>query len=220
MRKLIVSEFVTLDGVMEAPGGEPGHPHSGWVIDFLGEEQLRYKLNETLEAESLLIGRVTYESFAGAWPKRKGEFADKMNAMPKHVASRTLKNPEWNNTTVIGGNVVAEVAKLKRGDGGPMLATGSRMLVHTLLGEDLVDELRLTIVPVILGTGRRLFPKSPRKTVLSLADTQKFASGVVVNTYHPAARAERLSAALDREIDDALATLERPAVADVKARGK
>jgi dihydrofolate reductase len=220
LRKLIVSEFVSIDGVMEAPGGEPGYLHSGWVFDFMGEEQLRYKLNETLEADSLLIGRVTYESFAGAWPKRKGEFADKMNAMPKHVASRTLENPDWNNTTVIGGNVVSEVAKLKQDNGGPILVGGSRMLVHTLLGEDLVDELRVMIFPVILGSGRRLFPDSQRKIVLSLADTQKFASGVVVNTYHPAARAERVSAAPDREIDDALAALERPAVADVKARGK
>ena len=220
MRKLIVSEFVSLDGVMEAPGGEPGHPHSGWVFDFMGEEQLRNKLNETLEAESLLIGRVTYESFAGAWPQRKGEFADKMNAMPKHVASRTLTNPEWNNTTVIGENTISEVTRLKEGDGGPILVGGSRMLVHTLLGEDLVDELRLMIFPVILGSGRRLFPDSPRKITLSLADTQEFASGVVVNTYRPAAKAVRVSAAPDREIDDALATLERPAVADVKARGK
>jgi dihydrofolate reductase len=115
LRKLIVSEFVSLDGVMEAPGGEPGHPHSGWVIDFIGEEQLRYKLSETLAAEALLIGRVTYESFADAWPRRKGEFAEKMNAMRKYVASRTLTKPEWNNTTVISGDVVSEVTKLKRG---------------------------------------------------------------------------------------------------------
>ena len=220
MRRLVVSEFVSLDGVMEAPGGEPGHPHSGWVFDFMGEEQLRNKLDETLEAESLLIGRVTYESFAGAWPKRKGEFADKMNSMRKYVASRTLKDLEWNNTTVISGDVVTEVEKLKRGDGGPILATGSRMLVHTLLGEDLVDEIRLTIVPVILGSGRRLFPDSPRKVVLKLTGTEKFATGVVVNTYQPASRTRRRSASADREIDDALATLERSAVANVKARGK
>jgi dihydrofolate reductase len=220
LRKLVVSEFVSLDGVMEAPGGEPGHPHSGWVIDFIGEEQLRYKLNETLEADALLIGRVTYESFAGAWPKRKGEFADKMNSMRKHVASRTLKDPEWNNTAVISGDVVTEVEKLKQSDGGPILATGSRMLVHTLLGEDLVDEIRLTIVPVILGSGRKLFPESPRKIVLTLTGAEKFASGVVVNTYQPTSSARRRLASADREIDDALATLERPAVADVKARGE
>ena len=181
---------MSLDGVMEAPGGEPGHPHSGWVFDFMGEEQLRNKLDETLEAESLLIGRVTYELFAGAWPKRKGEFADKMNAMPKHVASRTLKNPEWNNTTVIGGNVVTEVEKLKRGDGGPILVAGSRMLVHTLLGEDLVDELRVMIFPVILGSGKRLFPDSPRKMVLNLADAQKFASGVVAKYLPPSGQSQ------------------------------
>src|SRR5688500_8678859 len=101
MRRIVVSEFVTLDGVMEAPGGEPGHPHSGWVFDFIGEEQLQYKLDEVLEAESLLIGRVTYESFAGAWPERSGQFADKMNAMPKYVVSTSLQNPEWHNTVVI-----------------------------------------------------------------------------------------------------------------------
>ena len=220
MRKLVVSEFVSLDGVMEAPGGEPGHPHSGWVFDFMGEEQLHYKLNETLEAESLLIGRVTYESFAGAWPRRKGEFADKMNSMRKYVASRTLTHPEWNNTTVISGDVVTEVEKLKRGDGGPILATGSRMLVHTLLGEDLVDELRVMIFPVLLGSGKRLFPNSPRKIVLKLTGAETFASGVVVNTYQPASSTRRRLASADREIDDALAALERPAIADVKARGK
>jgi dihydrofolate reductase len=220
LRKLIVSEFVSLDGVMEAPGGEPGHPHSGWVIDFIGEEQLRYKLNETLEAEALLIGRVTYESFAEAWPRRKGEFADKMNSMRKYVASRTLTNPAWNNTTVIGGDVVTEVEKLRQGDGGPILATGSRMLVHTLLGGDLVDELRVMVFPVVLGSGRRLFPDSPRKITLKLTDVQTFASGVVANIYQPEVRSRRRLASADREIDDALAALERPAFADVKARGE
>ena len=114
MSKIIVSEFVTLDGVMEAPGGEPGHPHTGWVFDFIGDEQIQYKLQETLEAESLLIGRVTYESFAGAWPKRSGDFADKLNAMPKHVVSTTLRNPEWHNTIVISRDVVDNITRLKQ----------------------------------------------------------------------------------------------------------
>src|SRR5688572_6358539 len=140
MGKILVSEFVTLDGVMEAPGGEPGHPHSGWVFDFIGEEQLQYKLEETLEAESLLIGRVTYESFAGAWPERSGEFADKMNAMPKHVVSTTLQNPEWHNSTVISSDVVGEITRLKQREGGPILVAGSRTLVHTLMEHNLVDE--------------------------------------------------------------------------------
>ena len=190
MRKIVVSEFVTLDGVMEAPGGEPGHPHTGWVFDFMGNEQLQYKLQETLEAESLLLGRVTYESFAGAWPGRSGEFADKMNAMPKHVVSTTMQDPEWRNTTVIDGDVVREITRLREGEGGSMLVVGSRTLVHTLMEHDLVDEYRLMIFPVILGSGRRLFPETQTKTVLRLVDTRSFGSGVVVHTYHPASRVE------------------------------
>jgi dihydrofolate reductase len=188
MSNIVVSEFVTLDGVMEAPGGEPGHPHSGWVFDFISEEQLQYKLEETLEAESLLIGRVTYESFAGAWPSRTGEFADKMNAMPKYVVSTTLRDPEWNNTVVIGNDVVGQIRRLKERHGGPALVAGSRTLVHTLMEHDLVDEWRLMVFPVILGSGRRLFPETPSKTVLRLVDTKPFSSGVVVQTYHPTAR--------------------------------
>jgi dihydrofolate reductase len=175
---------------MEAPGGEPGHPHSGWVFDFIGDEQLQYKLQEVLEAESLLIGRVTYESFAGAWPERSGEFADKMNAMPKHVVSTTLKDPEWRNTTVIGRDVVPEVTRLKQRDGGPILVEGSRTLVHTLMEHNLVDEYRIMIFPVLLGSGRRLFPDSRAKRMLRLVDSRSFGSGVVVHTYEPGARVE------------------------------
>jgi dihydrofolate reductase len=190
MRKIVVSEFVTLDGVMEAPGGEPGHPHSGWVFDFMGDEQLRYKLDEVLEAESLLIGRVTYESFAGAWPERSGEFADKMNAMPKHVVSTTLRDPQWHNTHVIKDDVVREIIRLKEEEGGPILVAGSRTLVHTLMENDLVDEYRLMIFPVVLGSGRRLFPETPTKTTLRLVETRPFGSGVVVHTYQPASKSE------------------------------
>ena len=207
MKKIIVSEFVTLDGVMEASGGEPGHPHSGWVRDFISPEQLRYKLDEVLEAESLLIGRVTYESFAAAWPERSdhghradpdveraaelrsemSRFADKMNAMPKHVVSTTLRNPQWNNSRVVKGDVPWEVARLKQHDGGPMLVAGSRTLVHTLMQHDLVDEYRLMVFPVVLGSGRRLFPEPQHKTVLRLGARGAFSSGVVVHTYHPVA---------------------------------
>ena len=183
MRKLIVTEFVSLDGVMEAPGGEPGHTHTGWTMDYHDEEQIRYKLEETLEAEALLIGRVTYESFASAWPERGGDFADKMNAMPKHVVSTTLTDPEWNNTTVISGNVPQEVAKLKEGDRGPIVIAGSRTLVHSLIPHDLIDEFRLMIFPVTVGSGARLWPESPDKMALELADTRKYDSGVVVNVY-------------------------------------
>jgi dihydrofolate reductase len=183
MREIVVSEFLTLDGVMEAPGGEPGHPHSGWVFEFAGPEQLQYKFDEIVEAESLLIGRVTYESFARSWPARTGDFADKMNAMPKHVVSTTLENPTWNNSTVIDRDVVARIARLKEADGGPILVAGSRTLVHTLLRHELVDELRLMIFPVLVGSGGRLFPDSRDKTVLELEDSCAFASGVVVQTY-------------------------------------
>jgi dihydrofolate reductase len=188
MRKLIVTEFVTLDGVMEAPGGEPGHPHSGWVFDFMGDEQLKYKFDEVLEADVQLIGRVTYESFAGAWPARTGPFADRMNSMPKYVVTTTLDELEWNNSTPIRADVAAEVAKLKDEDGGPILVTGSRTLVQSLMKDDLVDEYRLMVFPVMLGSGDRLFPESPDKTTLELVDTRTFATGVQVNTYRPAGR--------------------------------
>lgn len=186
MRKLIVSEFVSLDGVMEAPGGEPGYAHTGWVGDFMGPEQLQYKLNEVLEAESLLIGRVTYESFAGAWPARDGEFADKMNSMPKSVVSSTLENPEWNNTEVLRGDITGHVKRLKVEDGGAILVAGSRTLVHALMAGGLVDEYRFMVFPVILGSGRRVYPDTPEKAVLKLVGTETFPTGVTVLTYEPA----------------------------------
>jgi dihydrofolate reductase len=186
MRKLIVSEFVTLDGVMEAPGGEPTHPHTGWVGDFIGEEQLAFKQQEVLDAGVQLIGRVTYESFAGAWPQREGEFAERMNSMPKYVVTKTLDELEWNNSVPVRGDVATEVAKLKQEDGGPILVAGSRTLVHALIENDLVEEYRLMVFPVVLGSGKRLFPESPDKVRLQLLDTQTFETGVQVNTYVPA----------------------------------
>jgi dihydrofolate reductase len=191
MRKLIVTEFITLDGVMEAPGGEPTHPHSGWVFDFMSAEQEQFKLQEVLEADAHLIGRVTYESFAGAWPERAGEFADKMNSMPKYVVTTTLDELEWNNSAPIKGNVAEEVMTLKRQDGGPILVAGSRMLVHTLMEHDLIDEYRLMVFPVVLGSGRRLFPESPNKTTLELVDSKAFDTGVQVHTYRPARREQQ-----------------------------
>ena len=126
MRPLIVTEFVTLDGVMEAPGGEPSHPHSGWVGDYAGPEQTAWKLAEVREAGALLLGRVTYEGFAAAWPAREGEFADVMNSIPKHVVTSTLADPlEWSNATVLGGDLATGVGRLKAEDGGPVLVAGS-----------------------------------------------------------------------------------------------
>ncbi len=186
MRRLIVSEFLTLDGVMEAPGGEPGHPHSGWAGHFMSPEEVACKHDEVLEAESLLIGRVTYESFAGAWPERVGEFADRMNTMHKDVVSKTLRNPAWENTEVIRDAVVDAVHLLKETAGGPILVPGSGTLVRALTEHHLVDEYRLMIFPVVVGGGVRLFADDLAKTVLTLVDTRTFSSGVVLLTYQPA----------------------------------
>jgi dihydrofolate reductase len=187
MSKLIVTEFVTLDGVMEAPGGEPTHPHAGWVFDFMTAEQEQYKLKEALEAESHLLGRVTYEAFAAAWPTREDEFADKINSMPKYVVSSTLEEPlEWNNSILIKGDVADEVRKVKERDGGPILVAGSATLVHFLIEQDLVDALRLMVFPVVIGGGKRPFPESRQKKRFKPTDTQTFSSGVAVHTYEPA----------------------------------
>ncbi len=183
MKKLIITEFITLDGIAEAPGGEPGHPHTGWAGEIQSPEQTEFKRDEVFEAGSLLIGRVTYESFAGAWPTYTGPFADRMNAMPKHVVSSTLRDPEWTNSAVISGDVVQEVTRLKAEDGPPILVAGSLSLVQTLLEHDLVDEVRLMVYPVILGSGRRLFPQSPRKVPLRLAENRALDNGVMMHTY-------------------------------------
>ena len=186
MRELIVSEFVSLDGVMEAPGGEPGHPHSGWVFDFMSPEQESYKLDEVHEGGALLLGRVTYEGFAEAWPGRGGPFADKMNGMPKYVVTSTLSELSWNNSMPITGDVAGEISRLKEGEGGPILVAGSCTLVHSLVKDDLVDEYRLMVFPVVLGSGKRVFPETPDKTVLTLAETRSFVSGVQVHHYRRA----------------------------------
>jgi dihydrofolate reductase len=189
MGRVIVSEFVSLDGVMEAPGGEPGYAHSGWTLDFPDSGQYAYKLEEVQAAEALLLGRVTYEGFAEAWPGRSDEagFADKMNSMPKYVLSSTLDEVSWNNSTLIRGEIAVEVPRLKQQVDGQILVAGSRMLVHGLLEADLVDELRLMVFPVILGSGRRVFPDTPDKMVLELVDTRRY-DGVVVHAYQPRRR--------------------------------
>ena len=139
MGKLVVTEFMSLDGVMQAPGGED-FKYPGWSFAFdRGEDGNQFKLQETLETEALLIGRVTYESFAGAWPSREGEFADKFNTMPKYVVSSTLDDPEWNNTTVLEGDAVDAAAKLKQGTDGIVQVPGSLLLVQALIEADLVD---------------------------------------------------------------------------------
>jgi dihydrofolate reductase len=185
MRPLIVTEFVTLDGVMEAPGGEPTHPHTGWVGNFGTPQQEQYKFDEVREADTLLIGRVTYESFAGAWPSYEGEFADRMNAMAKVVVSSSLTDPAWNNTTLLRGDVVTGVTALKQQSGGPILVAGSGSLVHTLLDHDLVDELRLMVFPVTIGAGLRVFSDTHKYATWTLADTVRFPDAVRVDVYRP-----------------------------------
>ena len=186
MRKLIVSEFVSLDGVIEAPGGEEGFKHTGWVLDFHDSDLLAYKLEEVLAADALLLGRVTYEGFAEAWPSSDmAGFADKMNSMPKHVASTTL-NARVEQLEVDRGRCRRWSRSAQAEDGGDLLVAGSRTLVHTLIEYNLVDEYRLMIFPVVLGSGGRLFPARQEKVVLRLVDTKAFDSGVVVQTYHPA----------------------------------
>ena len=189
MSKLIVSEFVTLDGVMEAPGGEPGHPHSGWVFDFMSPEQEQYKFNEVLAAGSHLLGRVTYESFAGAWPQREGPFSDKINSMPKYVVSKRLREVHWQNTTIIDGDVVERIRELKEEDGGDIVMPGSADLLNSLIPHGVIDEYRLMVFPLILGTGKRLFRESTDITHLQLVETRTFESGVTVLTYQPAQEA-------------------------------
>jgi dihydrofolate reductase len=187
MGKLVVTEFVSLDGVMEAPGGED-FKYPGWSFEFdRGDDGNQFKLDETLETEALLIGRVTYESFAGAWPKREGAFADKFNTMPKYVVSSTLEDPEWSNTTVLTGDVVDEATKLKEQIDGIVQTPGSLRLVQTLLEHDLVDELHLMVFPVILGTGRHLFGATIEKTDWRLTEAKPVGpDGVLVVIYERA----------------------------------
>jgi dihydrofolate reductase len=190
--KLVVTEFLTLDGVMEDPGGAENFEHGGWSFQFArGPEGDKFKLDETVASDALLLGRVTYEGFAEAWPSRTGEFADKFNSMPKYVVSTTLDEPEWNNSTVINGDVAEEVAKLKQQPGGDLVVHGSATLVRSLLQHDLVDEYRLMVFPVVLGTGKRLFADLTDTATLRLVDTQTVGpDGVVVLTYLPAGKEE------------------------------
>jgi dihydrofolate reductase len=185
--RIVVTEFVSLDGVMEAPGGED-FKYKAWSFDFdRGEDGNQFKLEEALESEALLLGRVTYEGFAAAWPSREGEFADKFNSMPKYVVSSTLENPGWNNTTVLNGDVVAEASKLRQGTDGDIYVHGSCQLAQTLIDHDLVDELHLMVFPVILGTGKRLFGDTSDKKRLRLTDSKPVGrDGVTILAYQPA----------------------------------
>jgi dihydrofolate reductase len=186
MGRIVVTEFVSLDGVVEAPGGGEDFKHGGWSFEFdRGDEGNKFKLDETLSSEALLLGRVTYDGFAASWPSRDGEFADKFNTMPKYVVSSTLEKPEWNNTTVLKGDVPEQVAKLKQEHDGDVVVHGSPRLVQTLLEHDLVDELRLMVFPVVLGSGKRLFGETADKRPLRLVDSKVVGDGVAVMIYQP-----------------------------------
>ncbi len=189
MSRVVVSEFVSIDGVMEDPGGAGDYRHGGWTFEIdRGEEGDKFKLDEVLEAEALLLGRVTYEGFAAAWPTMTDEvgFAEKMNAMPKYVVSSTLEEAAWSNSTVLSGDVPEEVARLKGELDGVILVAGSAQLVQTLLEHGLLDELRLMIFPVALGPGKGLFGEVSDKKPLRLTDSRQVGDGIAILTYEPA----------------------------------
>jgi len=184
MGRIVVTEFVSLDGVMEDPGGDGNFKHKGWTFKFnRGEAGDKFKLDETRDSEALLLGRVTYEGFAAAWPSRDGEFADKLNSMPKYVVSSTLDKARWNNSTVLKGDVLHEVSKLKQRVGGNVVVHGSAQLVQTLLANDLVDELRLMVFPVVLGSGKRLFGATSDQKRMQLVESKTVGDGIAILIY-------------------------------------
>lgn len=184
MGRIVVTEFISLDGVIEAPGGGEDYKHGGWSFDIdRGDEGNQFKLDETMSSAALLLGRRTYEGFAAAWPEREGEFADKFNSMPKYVVSSTLRDPEWTNSTVLSGDVVDEITKLNERQDGDIVVHGSAQLVQSLIENDLVDELRLMVFPVVLGTGKRLFGETTDKMRLQLSSSTVAGDGVAIQVY-------------------------------------
>jgi dihydrofolate reductase len=187
MARIVVTEFVSLDGVMEDPGGAEGFEHGGWSFQFSrGEEGDSFKVDETRESDAMLLGRKTYDGFADAWPQRDGEFADMFNAMPKYVVSSTLRDPDWTNSTVLDGDVVEEVGRLRGGPDATIVVHGSAQLVQTLLANDLVDELRLMVFPVVIGSGKRLFGATDAMKRLRLRSSQIVGDGIAILVYEPA----------------------------------
>jgi len=183
MRKVVATEYVTLDGVMEEPGK--------WSFPFWNEEAAKFKFDELFASDTLLLGRVTYEGFAKAWPSMTDEqgFADRMNGLPKYVVSTTLEAPEWNNSRLIKENVAEEVSKLREQPGQDILLAGSAQLVHTLMRHDLIDEYRFMVYPIVLGSGKRLFKDGIDTKTLTLVDAKTTSTGVVILTYRTAQRA-------------------------------
>jgi len=188
MGRIVVTEFVSLDGVMEDPGGAEDYRYGGWTFEIdRGDEGNRFKMDETMATEALLLGRRTYEGFAEAWPSRDGEFADKFNSMPKYVVSSTLTDPTWTNTTVLSGDLASSVRSLRDQIDGEIVVHGSAQLVQGLLDAGLVDEMRVMLFPVVLGTGRRLFGPTSDKRPMRLASSTTVGDGVSILVYEPVA---------------------------------
>jgi dihydrofolate reductase len=184
MGKIVITEFMSIDGVVEDPGGAEDFKYGGWSFEFSrGEEGDKFKLDETAASDALLLGRVTYEGFADAWPSREGEFADKFNNMPKYVVSSTLTDPEWTNSAVVDGDLEQAVAKLRDEYEGDVVVHGSPQLAQALIDKDLVDELRLMVFPVVLGAGKRLFGETSDKKTLKLVESQPVGDGVMILVY-------------------------------------
>jgi dihydrofolate reductase len=190
MGRIVVTEFVSLDGVMEDPGGAEDYKHGGWSFEISrGDEGDQFKVDETFASDALLLGRRTYEGFAEAWPQRDGEFADKFNDMPKYVVSKTLTEPEWNNSTVLAGDVDEAVAEVRGKHDGDIVVHGSAQLVQSLLERDLVDELRLMVFPTVLGSGRRLFGDTSVPKAFRLVESRPVGpDGVTILIYQPVTR--------------------------------
>jgi dihydrofolate reductase len=188
MGKIVVSQFITVDGVVEDPGGAEDFERGGWAFRFdRGPEGDKFKLDELMAAEALLLGRTTYEGFAAAWPSREGEFADKFNGMPKYVVSRTLSDPEWTNSHVLSpdGDLAASIARVKDDVAGDVLVNGSVQLVRALVEQGLVDELRLMVFPTVLGAGLRLFDATASPADLKLVESRP-AGDTLILIYRPA----------------------------------
>jgi dihydrofolate reductase len=189
MGRIVVTEFMSLDGVVEDPGGSEDFKYGGWAFDFArGDEGDAFKLEETRKSAAMLLGRVTYEGFADAWPSREGEFADLFNGLPKYVVSSSLKDPEWAGTTVLSGDLVEEVRRIRDEADGDVVVHGSVQLAQALIANDLVDEVRLMVFPVILGAGKRMFGDPGEKKKLRLTGSQAVGDGVLILTYAPAGR--------------------------------
>ena len=188
MGRIVVTEFISVDGVVEDPGGSEDFKYGGWAFEFKrGDDGDQFKLDETRNSAAMLLGRTTYEGFAEAWPSREGEFADIFNNMPKYVVSSTLKDPDWTNTTVLSGDLAEEVSKVRGELDGDIVVHGSPQLVQGLIENGLVDELRLMVFPVVLGSGKRLFGETSDKHGMRLTDSKTVGDGVSIQVYQPAA---------------------------------